>query len=420
MPLRNSKLYYILIVLLLGSSYTQAQQFVKVGGQASDIAISPKDGRVFVVAGKNIFTDYDNSAKRWKTFSTRPNNAKSVSVTKDGVVYITSTAGEVFIEVKGKWIKVPGVKTDEVIAAKDGRIYAIDTNKKLRLLNNAKWNLLSGQNRISNGLNQVIGIGSKELYARAGDNSYSKFSGGKWNTLNGKPNKIALDHKTGIIYAVGRNKGIYKWVFSSNEWVLLEGTRKDFKDVAVHKGIVWAITVNNTIYYCDTSKKAKDYTGTYEVSFLQLGAPKKGNKYYGGMGVYLNATIKSGKVPIGPLNGKKNRAWDISKEGPQVANKSGFSWIDSFESGSRRKTTASSLEIEGIRKFKLVGEAAKGYPEFDFQFNVKRYDGNLPGMRGVGQWERQKIKMDDLILGKVYYRYLISCDAVISFRVDKL
>ena len=125
-------------------------------------------------------------------------------------------------------------------------------------------------------------------------------------------------------------------------------------------------------------------------------------------------------MPISPLNGKKNRAWDISKEGPQVANKSGFSWIDSFESGSRRKTTASSLEIEGIRKFKLVGEAAKGYPEFDFQFNVKRYDGNLPGMRGVGQWERQKIKMDDLILGKVYYRYLISCDAVISFRVDKL
>ena len=132
MPLRNRKSYYILILILLGRAYTYAQQFVKVGVRASDIDINPKTGKVFVVAGKNIFTDYDSNAKRWKTFSTRPNNAKSVSVTKDGVVYITSTAGEVFIEVKGKWIKVPGVKTDEVIAAKDGRIYAIDTNKKLR------------------------------------------------------------------------------------------------------------------------------------------------------------------------------------------------------------------------------------------------------------------------------------------------
>ncbi|MEO1484693.1 MAG: hypothetical protein AAFU57_03025 [Bacteroidota bacterium] len=87
MPLRNSKFYYILIFLLLGNKYTQAQQFVKVGGQASDIAISPKDGRV----------------------------------------------------------------------------YAIDKNKKRRQLNNAKWNLFTGQNRISKGLNQVIGIGMLKL-----------------------------------------------------------------------------------------------------------------------------------------------------------------------------------------------------------------------------------------------------------------
>jgi hypothetical protein len=238
----------LILAFVFGLATLQAQQFVKMGGQATDIAINPKDGKVFVVSNKNIFTNYNTISKRWSTFSTRTNKANSVSVTRDGAVYMVSTAGEVFIEVNRRWIKVPGIKTAELIASKDGRIYAIDFSKKLRQLYRGQWNQLIGQNRISNGLNQVIGIGPKELYARASNNAFTRFSGGKWSTQQGYPLKIALDHANGNMYAVGQNRGIYKWNKQTKRWDMLPGNRSDFKDVAVHNDAIWAIATDKSIY----------------------------------------------------------------------------------------------------------------------------------------------------------------------------
>ncbi|MET1258265.1 hypothetical protein ABV409_02940 [Flagellimonas sp. DF-77] len=399
----------------------QAQVFEKVGGQATDIAMNPKTGKVFVVSGRNIFTDYDSRTKRWKLFSSRPNNAESISITKQGVVYITSTSDEVFIEVNGKWIKVPGIKTKEVICERYGlHIYAIDEYKKLRYLRSGKWTYDRHRNKGVTGLKQLVTMSTAEFFATNNNNEFMEWVAGKWRIRNGKPNQIALDHKTGAIYAIGQNRGIYKWNKNTDRWSIIPNTRKDFVRLAVHDGVVWAVTVNNAIYYADTTKKAKDFSGTYEVIVDRLGAPKKRNKYYGTIGIYLSADTKSGRAMISPTNGQKNRLWDIPKQGPSVAHENGFSWTDSFTAKARRKQAAGSLEIGRSRKFKLVGEAAKGYPEFDFQFNVKEHQGDLPGIRGVGLWEREKIKMEDLVLGKTYYRHLLSSDTVISFRVEKL
>ncbi|MEM8763143.1 MAG: tectonin domain-containing protein [Bacteroidota bacterium] len=435
MPLRNNKLFYLILLLTLGS-FTHAQEFKKVGGQATDIAINPKTGKVFVVAGKNIFTDYDSSAKRWKTFSTRPNNAKSVAVTKDGVVYITSTAGEVFIEVKGKWIKVPGMKTDEVIASKDGRIYAIDTNKDLRQLYNGKWNQLSGQNKITNGLNQVIGIGPKELYARAGDNSFTKFSGGKWNTLNGKPNKIALDHKTGIIYAVGRNKGIYKWENRTNKWILLPGTRKDFVDVAVHNGKIWAVASNKSIYYYDPNKKTADYQGTYRFTFTRVlvfaveqAMLQKSVDFFGSFGVYANGLTNTKTKSINPLDGAQNTVWKQSKL--KATNVHAMFWKTKkyapfYGHNSTLDRTSQSrytgeFELGRIREFEVKGETANSNLWFDLQANIKMktltYD-------VVFEWQRLKLPVDKLPMNKeIFFRVEAPRPALnhffIGFKVNK-
>ena len=289
---------------------TQAQQFVMVGGQATDIAISPKDGSVYAVnASKNI-KKYNTRSKKFLPYATQSKNVTSVSVTKDGVLYMTSTAIDVYLASNGRWIKIPGIKTNEVICLKDGTIMALDLNKKLRRLNASKWNLATGLNIERGGINQVIGTSINDLRVRMSDNAFKSYSRVNLYNLIGKPLKIALDHKTGIVYAVGRNKGIYKWVKSTKKWVLLAGTRMDFKDVAAHNGKIWAVATNKSIYYYDPDKQevtsnTRDLSGTYKV-FLNKISRVYGDKIYGVMGVYLKSKTASGTVVTPPLYKKPN------------------------------------------------------------------------------------------------------------------
>ncbi|MEL7270940.1 MAG: hypothetical protein AAGL34_15305 [Bacteroidota bacterium] len=416
-------MYYILIVLLLGSSYTQAQQFVKVGGQATDIAMSPKDGSVYVVnASKNI-KKYDTRSKKFLPYATQSKNATSVSVTKDGVVYMVSTGKEVSLASNGRWIKIHGIKTSEVICLKDGTIMALDVNKKLRRLYASKWNLTTGLNNERGGVNQVIGTSINDLNVRMSDNAFKRYSRGNLYNLNGKPLKIALDHKTGIVYAVGKNKGIYKWVKSTKKWVLLAGTRKDFKDVAVHNGKIWAVATNKAIYYYDPDKKGvtsnnNDLSGTYRVFIEKLGSYKKGGEFHGVMGVHLKTKIKSGQVPISPLHGKKNRFWDYPKGSPKAANDKGFFIGKTLNSTSKNVMCKASIDIDKVREFKIVGEAAMGNPTLDFQLNLR----SKILFEHYGEWERFKLPLKNIEFGKMYYlaHFSSKIGAILSFKVEKL
>ena len=405
---------------------TQAQQFVKVGGQATDIAISPKDGSVYAVnASKNI-KKYNTRSKKFLPYATQSKNATSVSVTKDGVVHMTSTAKDVYLASNGRWIKIPGIKTNEVICLRDGTIMALDTGKKLRRLYASKWDLATGLNNKSGGVNQVIGTSMNDLHLRMSDNSFKRYSRGNVYNLNGKPLKIALDHKTGIVYAVGRNKGIYKWVKSTKKWVLLPGTRNDFKDVAVHDGKIWAIATNKAIYYYDASKQSvtsnqSDFTGTYRV-FINKIVSSKGSNIYGVMGVYLKTKIKSGLVPIPPLHRKPNRFWDYPKSSKRNARGPGIT-VDKYLNSSDKSYTSNSssrnnasIDVDKVREFKLVGEAAKGNPTLDFEININK---EMTG-KDWGGWDRCKVPLKDIQLGKEYYIYHGLSVNAISFKVEKL
>ncbi|MET1258266.1 tectonin domain-containing protein [Flagellimonas sp. DF-77] len=393
----------------------QAQGFVNAGGQATDIAISPKDGSVYVVNASRNIKKYNKNTKKFHAYSAQSKNAKSVSVTKDGVVYMVSTSGEVHVDVKGKWIKVPGIKTNELIASKDGRIYAIDTNKKLRQLYNGRWNLLKGQNRIGSGLNQVLGIGPKELYARAGDNAFSRFSGGKWTTLAGRPNQIALDHKTGVMYAVGRNKGIYRWDVRSRKWVVLPGTRKDFTAVAVHHGKIWAVATNKAIYYYDADKDTTtpktDYAGTYRVTFTNIlrlenafSLPK--HDIYGTIGIRLKGKLNNRSIIIDAENGGP-RVLDIPKNNPRKFRKANTLINPSTYIGENGDTWAVTIgsypyncTIDTMREFVLEGGTANDNAVFNFQFNLKGINELL---QHEGKWQQLNLPIKDVLLGKEYY-----------------
>jgi len=414
----------------------QAQQFVKVGGSATDIAINPKNGKVFVVSNKNVFTDYNTSSKRWRTYSSRPNNASSIAITKDGVVYMVSTAKDVFIEVKGKWIKVPGIKTNEVITTRFGKIFAIDTSKKLRQLFGGQWKLLIGQNRNSNGLNQIVGTSSKGLHGLDGSNRFREFAG-TWKTLNGQPNKITLDQKTNRIYAVGRNKGIYSWDSRAKKWNLLKGTRKDFVDVAVHNGEIWAISANKAIYKYDPRKRASNYAGVYRITFTRALTRtseqhiQKSVDFFGTFGIYAKGLNATREVDIQPMDGFKNRVWDVSKSDPQ--NAKAFFWkgapkyIQCFipEEGlkrSFRKRYTGEFELGIIREFNVSNSVANSNLYFDLQTNIKMktaafYDVDF-------KFQRLKMPIDEIPMNKELF-FLVKApgnllnEMFIGFKVER-
>ncbi len=411
----------ILTVALFFIAITiNAQSFVKVGGKATDITMSPKDGTVYVVNASGNIKKYNSRTKKFTPHGKQSKNAKSVTVDPNGSVYITSSLDEVYIDVNGRWNKIPGIKTKEVDIDKNGNIRALDITGKLKKLFQGRWKDQTAANRNSPGFNQVIGRDSKVLYARFKDNSFREFKNAKWKNLNGKPLKITIDDKTGKVYAVGRNKGIYEWKSTSNKWVLLKNTRKDFKDVAVYNGKIWAIGTDKSIYYYDKNIKpqnteSNDYSGTYRVTITKLYSNRKSNRHimtsldlYGTIGVYVNVLTKSGNTKIMPIDNKKNRVWDISKSNPRrikdIENKR-INWVNQ-ENDNNKKWYGSSdvdgeLVIDMIREFKIAGEAANNSLTFDIQSNLSykllTHDVNF-------DWCRTKFKIDELVLGKEYFR----------------
>lgn len=412
------KKQFFLFAILCSISAMQAQQFVKVGGSATDIAINPKNGKVFVVSNKNVFTDYNTSSKRWRTYSSRPNNASSIAITKDGVVYMVSTAKDVFIEVKGKWIKVPGIKTNEVITTRFGKIFAIDTSKKLRQLFGGQWKLLIGQNRNSNGLNQIVGTSSKGLHGLDGSNRFREFAG-TWKTLNGQPNKITLDQKTNRIYAVGRNKGIYSWDSRAKKWNLLKGTRKDFVDVAVHNGEIWAISANKAIYKYDPRKRItsiKDYSGTYKVTItrrLRSDTPLV-PEFYGVAGVRLQNRKGGRLVTINPKNNMPARFLDIPQNDMAKVRK----LSRPIKSNTLLGTVAYNdyewyYTINQVREFDLSKADADENAEFKFELNLKE---SVINLGHTGGWYSYVLPLKNIKFGREY----ATGKSGICFKVEKI
>lgn len=422
-------------LFLIVSLSVSSQSFIKVTGKATDIAISPKDGSVYVVGtSKNVFK-YNTSSKSFKTFGKLSKNVKSITVHSNGTVYMTSTSNEVYIDVNGRWNKIPGLKTSEVDIDKNGNVRALDASGKLKKLFQGKWKDQTLVNRSTNGFNQVIGQDSKTLFARFKDNKFKTFKSGKWVTLNGNPLKITMDDKTGDVYAVGRNKGIYKWNKSSKKWILLKGTRKDFKDVAVHNGKVWAIANDKSIYVYNKTKnpsveEPKDYSGTYKVTITRIlmNAPEyKINKsidIYGTIGVHVESKSRSGNIKINASSNQKPRVWDVSKNRSvtpyfKYKNYQNYTYWVNGKSYVGRAFGETKINIS--RVYKIFGEAANQALIFDIQTNISQkaipVDINF-------KYENFKVNVEDLVSGREYFirksNGLVTNNFAVGFKIEKL
>ena len=419
---------FALLLMIATSQSANAQNFVKVNGKATDIAISPKNGSVYVVNADGNVKKYDEAEKKFAPHGQQLKNAKSLSVNSSNRVFIISKSNQIYSEINGFWKEIPCEVKPLSIQVANGKPIIHSSNYKVyyrgnigRNRNRYKWYELNTVNQLNKKFNQIIRDITGTFYVRSLDNSFQKISkDGEYTNLNGKPLYITADNQNDIIYAVGRNRGIYKWAsgYENSKWELLKGTRKDFKKVAVHGKKIWAITTDNSIYYYD-DKPVKDYSGTYKVTITNILSSER--HVYGTMGVYLESKIKSGKITLKPIGNLPHRVWDVSIHEKQKLRK-----IKPVQ--LNRKNVISNIVISGnareyglnigrVREFKLIGEAANKNAVFDFQMNIKAT--NFP-LSDVGKWERIKLKVDDIEFNKEQFIFSFSAGVLIGFKIEKL
>ena len=381
-----------------------SQRFLEVAGTATDVTISPKDGSVYVVSKKNAFK-YNPRTKKFERFGKQSKNVLSIADNPNGSIFMVSTSNQVYVDVNGRWNLIPGIKTKKLDVDKDGTVRALDLSGKLHKLYQGKWQRRNAANKNASGFNQVIGQNAKVLYARVKDNSFQKFTNGKWIKLNGKPVKITMDDRTGDVYAVGRNKGIYAWHKPSQKWKLLPGTRKDLKDVAVQNGKIWALGIRGAIYTYDP-KATPNGHGTYRVTLTRIlafaGEMTIGDNInlFGAIGAHVQAKTGSFQHKLKPLEGS-NRMFDHKKDYPAAVSPVKKGHLDYQNPGEywMSENYNGSLTIRESRDFLIEEHMDLNSVVFDIQANISQ---KRPIDMPFG-WHRKKVSLVNLVPGKEYF-----------------
>ncbi|MDC7996686.1 tectonin domain-containing protein [Gilvibacter sediminis] len=422
------KLILPLLCLLISAVTSYGQRFELMNGFAKDIAISSKDGSIYMINRAGKVHKYNAAAQKFEPFGSQTKAALSIAVDPNGIVYMVSTNKDVHIDVNGRWNFIPGIKTTEVHIDKKGNIRALDSNGNLRKLFQGKWTMQSLVNRNTSGFNQVLGQDSKTLFARFKDNAFKQFKGGQWINLNGKPLKIAFDEATNTVYAVGRNKGIYRWNASAQKWNLLQGTRKDLMDVAVHKGQIWAIGNMGDIY--KYNPKAQQMThGKYRVSITKIWAMAgemtigENIRLYGTMGFRVNAKGSSGPMVLGPINGTP-RMFDHNRDYPVAISPVPYSDFEYKNPGEIYELVLYNGEykVQASRDFLFTKDLDLSSIVFDFQVDMSQK--RLVDMSF--DWTRKQVRLENLIPNKEYYVSFSKVAGIgrtnvtIGFKIEKI
>lgn len=410
--------FYFLILAFLCCLNVKAQSFVKVQGAATDIAISPKDGSVYVVGtSKNVFK-YNFNSKRFAPFGPQTKDVARIAVSNLNQIFASKINASIECSNgSSSWTKLSAFSND-VATDNNGMLWVSMKNRggDIQTYDNAWKRPLKAIVNVS----KVAPVNQNTAWVIMNDKSIQKHENNRWNNMPGAALDIAVDTKTKEVYVIGTSKRIFKWNNTSKKWLPLAGTRTDFESLDAHDGKIWAVATDKSIYEYTTNQNSIqsnlnnaniDYSGIYRIHIIKLISTKGNDEFFGTAGVYLEANTKSGAVKINPQNNEANRYLDIPRNNISKVRRD-KTIVDNI-------TYDYSMKIDRKREFKLLGEAANESAVFDFQFNIKKYGLTGAGLFGdYGEWNRQKINVKDVEFGKNMYH--TTTYYTIVFKIDKL
>lgn len=255
------KIFKILVFIISVGFVTNAQNFTKVPGAATDVAIAP-NGSVYVVGTSKRVFKWNNSKKNWDTFYDAGRQAKFIdaqnnylnTVNSRGQLYTTntSTKSSRLLKSLGSGLKDYGQKGAMILST--GIALNQPARDKKQTLADAPIN------------NKVAAVNEQSMYVIKNDKSIWFCQRNKKGVkLPGAALDIAYDPIKKKVYVIGTSKRIFVWNASRRNWDTVRNTRNDFANLAVNNGVIWATTAKGDIYTTASTSSGTSNTGVYKL-----------------------------------------------------------------------------------------------------------------------------------------------------------
>jgi len=229
-----------------------AQTFVKRQGKATDVAISKKDGSVYVVGkSKNVFK-YNPESKRFSKFGPQTNDVVKIALSDQNQIYVSKINGSIERSSGNRSWTALNIFSEDVATDDTGKLWVCKKNRGgIVQLDNGSWR--TPLKTLSN-VSQVAPIDYKSVWVIMNNKSIKKFDNKKWNDMPGLALDIAVDTKTNDVFVIGTSKRIFKWNSRQKKWNPLKNTRRDFVSIDADNGKLWATSTDNSIYEYTSNK----------------------------------------------------------------------------------------------------------------------------------------------------------------------
>ena len=229
----------------------QAQTFKKADGYATEVSIDPA-GNVFVQRTSNNLAKYDIKSKKFKPY--QPGTSPSgLAVSRNSNSYRYKNPS-VTSRLTGHDLKLALLKSKkykDVTVTTNNSVWTIDRYGRLFLALTFGRNNKPNINALGSSNSHLEAVDKNKIFYIKNNNSIWHYDGNSNRKLPGAAIDIAYDVKQKKLYVIGVSKRLFVWNPYRKNWDLVSGTRRDFKQLSVHNGKIWAITTNNQIYTND-------------------------------------------------------------------------------------------------------------------------------------------------------------------------
>lgn len=251
--LMKFKFFFAFVFSFLACHFSKAQTFqLKQGiGLATDIAINPNDGNLYIVGVSKNVLKYDQTKKSIKSYGPKSNNVKEIDFSNNGQVFMLSTGKQLHQLKNNQWKKLGSGKYNSFCVDSKNHPWVVTSSKKLTQYYLGTWKSIPSLP--ARNVTKVVAYSDNLCYVIKSDKSISMFSNGTWVKLPGKVVDIAFDKKNNEVYSIQHPNRVFKFNRQSRKWVALKGGYGNFTKIAVHDGEIWAVNKNKKILHYNPS-----------------------------------------------------------------------------------------------------------------------------------------------------------------------
>lgn len=222
-------------------------------GRAIDVAVS-LDGTIYCIgkSSKKVFK-WDAEKNNWTALSNSPTDAKSITVDRNGSVWVTHSDRSISRFINNSWKDIDGQAIDIAAAGRSDDVFCVGISLRIFKWNEPqnKWELFQDS---PTGVRSIASENSNELWAVLSNRKIMRYHGSDWKTISG--GAIDISSQPGAnnsVYVIGSSRRLFDWNESEDDWNLTSEIERAGNRLAVEKsGDVITVDIKGKIHRVST------------------------------------------------------------------------------------------------------------------------------------------------------------------------